>query len=154
MFVYIPRATAELVQLSPIGEDDQSNLSIAKNREFICFFQQPIPSLSKGDLPIDLVLYSLQLNPTPSHSLFNKPLSKFLFFSQLTPILICIFYIYTHTHIHAGIDTLPICIYSLRYILLHKGSPCDVLFLFLIFSTWKLIRQVVRGMIRWRKGVW
>ena len=64
----IPWTTAKLVQLSSIGEDDESNLCITKNGKLIGFLQKSIPSLCKCYLPVDLVLNSLQLNPTSPHN--------------------------------------------------------------------------------------
>lgn len=71
----VPRATAELIELSPVGENDESNLSITKNRELICFFQKPISSLCKGYLSVDFVLNSLQFNPTSPHLSLSLSLS-------------------------------------------------------------------------------
>lgn len=65
----IPRATAEFIELSSIGEDDESNFSITENRKLISFLQKPIPSFCKSHLPVDLVLYSLKLNSSSTHLL-------------------------------------------------------------------------------------
>lgn len=76
LVVLIPRATAKLVQLSSIGEDNEGNLSITKNRKLISFLQKPIPSLCKSHLPVDLVLYSLKLYSPSPHFLSPLSLSK------------------------------------------------------------------------------
>lgn len=81
-FGWIPWTTAKLVQLSSIGEDDKSNLGIAKNGKLIGFLQKSVPSLCKSHLPVDLVLDPLQLYPPSSH------FSLFLSFSVTKQILI------------------------------------------------------------------
>lgn len=67
--VLLPRATAELVEFSSIGEDDESNLGVAEHRKFVRLLEKAISSLSEGHLPVDLVLNPLQLNPTSPHFL-------------------------------------------------------------------------------------
>ena len=64
------RGAAELIELATVGEDDESNLSITKNRQFISFLQQTVPTFCKRYLSVDLVLYPLQLYSSPSHFIF------------------------------------------------------------------------------------
>lgn len=47
---YVPGA-CEIVELAGAGEDDDSDLSIAQDREFLGFLQQSIPPLRKRNLP-------------------------------------------------------------------------------------------------------
>lgn len=84
--MYIPGATTELIELATIGEDDESNLSITEDRELISLLEKAIPSLSECDLPIDFVLYSLQLYPPSSHLSFL--LKKIYELSSLFPVLV------------------------------------------------------------------
>jgi len=63
----VPRATAELIELATVGEDNESNLSITEDREFISLLEQPIPPLCKCHLTVYLVLNPLQLNLSPTH---------------------------------------------------------------------------------------
>ena len=67
LFWWIPWSAAKLVQLSPIGEDDESNLGIAKDGKLVGFLQKTISSLCKGHLPVDLVFNPLQLHSSSSH---------------------------------------------------------------------------------------
>ena len=67
MMMMIPWTAAKLVQFSSIGEDDESNLGIAKHGELISFLQQTISSFREGHLPVDLVLYPLQFYSSSSH---------------------------------------------------------------------------------------
>lgn len=59
----------ELVELAAAGEDDGGDLGIAKHGELEGLLQQTVLPLRKGDLPIYLVLYSLQLYLPPAHLL-------------------------------------------------------------------------------------
>ena len=68
MLLYVPGRTAELVELSPIGEDDESDLSVAENGEFVGLLEKTVSPLGEGHLPVDFVLYPLQLNPTSPHT--------------------------------------------------------------------------------------
>lgn len=62
--------TAKLVELAAAGEDDESDLGIAKNRELVGLFEEAISALGECDLAVDFVLYSLQFNSSSSHSSF------------------------------------------------------------------------------------
>jgi hypothetical protein len=55
-------------------KDDKSNLSIAKKREFISFFEQTISSLGESYMTTDLVLYPLQNHLSSPH--FFGPLEE------------------------------------------------------------------------------
>nr|BAF01731.1 hypothetical protein [Arabidopsis thaliana] len=50
-----------------MGEDNKGNLGITKNRDLLSFLQKTSSSFRECHLSIDLVLYPLQFNPTPSH---------------------------------------------------------------------------------------
>ena len=63
----LPRAAAKFVELATVRENEKSNLSITKHRKLISLFKQTVPSLCKSNLPVDLVLYPLQLNFPSSH---------------------------------------------------------------------------------------
>lgn len=63
----LPGGATELVELPPVGEDDQRDLSIAENRQLIGFLQQPISAFGECHLPVNLVLDPLQLHPSPTH---------------------------------------------------------------------------------------
>ena len=65
----IPRAAAELIEFATARENDESNLSVTENRELISFLEKTIPSLSKCHLPVNFVLYPLQLHSSSPHSL-------------------------------------------------------------------------------------
>lgn len=65
--VYKPGGAAEFIEFATTGEDNKSNFSITQNRELVCLFEESIPSLGKGHLPIYLVFNSLQLHPPSSH---------------------------------------------------------------------------------------
>ena len=68
--VFIETATA--------GEDNESNFSITKNREFISFFQKSISSLTECNLSICCVLYSLYLYLSSPHYLYDLPIKILL----------------------------------------------------------------------------
>lgn len=89
----IPWTTAKLVELSSIGEDDESNFGIAQNGELISFLQNPISPFSEGDLPIDLVFYSLQLYSPSSHLCFSSP--SFLFTCLTYPMCLSIYILHS-----------------------------------------------------------
>lgn len=57
----------ELIKLATGRENDESNFSFTKDREFICFLEKSISPLSKSDLPINLVFYLLQFHSSPTH---------------------------------------------------------------------------------------
>lgn len=63
-------ATAELIELATVGEDNEGNLSITEDREFISLLEQTIPPLCKCHLTVYLVLNPLQLHLSPTH-VFN-----------------------------------------------------------------------------------
>lgn len=67
LFCFIPSSAAELVELPSSGEDDESDLRIAENRELVSFLQEAVPTLGEGHLPVDLVLDPLQLYPSSPH---------------------------------------------------------------------------------------
>lgn len=64
-------ATAELIELATVGEDNEGNLSITEDREFISLFEQTIPPLCKCHLTVYLVLNPLQLHLSPTHVFIN-----------------------------------------------------------------------------------
>lgn len=64
----VPGISGVFEEFSLGGEDDQRDFSIAKHGDLMSLLQQPRPPLRKRDLSIDLVLYSLELNPTPPHN--------------------------------------------------------------------------------------
>lgn len=68
-----PGFSGVLKELSLGGEDDQSNISIAKDRDLMGLFEQTSSALREGDLAADFVLYSLELNSPSSH---GGPLRK------------------------------------------------------------------------------
>lgn len=65
-YEYVPRAT-KFIELAPTREDNKSNFSIAKDRKFVSFLEQTIPSFREGDLPVNFILYPLKLNSSSSH---------------------------------------------------------------------------------------
>jgi len=67
-----PRGGAEFIEFATVREDDKGNFSITEDREFISFLKETISSLSKCDLPVDFVLYPLQLHSSSPH--FNRSL--------------------------------------------------------------------------------
>lgn len=70
----VPGIGGVLEELSSSGEDDQSDLSVAENRDLMSFLQQSRPPLRERHLAVDLVLDPLQLNPTSPH-FFSHSLS-------------------------------------------------------------------------------
>ena len=72
---WLPRISGVLKEFAFVGEDNNSNFSITQDRDLVGFLQQSISPFGKCHLPVDLVLYPLQLNPTPSHDFL------FFFFS-------------------------------------------------------------------------
>ena len=67
----VPVATTELVELAATGEDEESNLDIAENRELSSLLHQPAPPLRESHLTTTLVLDSLQHHLPPPH--FSSP---------------------------------------------------------------------------------
>lgn len=63
---YVPGA-CEIVKLAGAGEDDDSDLSIAQDREFLGFLQQSIPPLRKRNLPARWIVDPSYHNLSPSH---------------------------------------------------------------------------------------
>lgn len=99
---YLPRA-AELVELATGGENDESDLSITKNRKFISFLEQTISSLWESHLTVDLVFYPLQLHSTSSHFFFLANFLKLLwYFCQVCGVCatVSLLYIYTGKNIY------------------------------------------------------
>jgi hypothetical protein len=68
----IPGA-AELVELAAAGEDDERDLGVAEHGELVGLLEEAVAALGEGDLPVDLVLDALQLNPSPPHDLLLLP---------------------------------------------------------------------------------
>lgn len=68
----LPRICGVLKELALVGEDNNSNLSITQNRDLMGFLQKPTSPFGKRNLAVDLILYPLQLNPTPPHLSFSK----------------------------------------------------------------------------------
>lgn len=119
------------------------------------FFSSPFLRLAKVTCLLILfsILFSSTLplpilsSTTEAHK-STKPLSIFL--SALSSHLFLstnpyIYPLHTHTHTHAGTDTLPICIYSPRYILLHKGLPVLFSFFFFFFVDFILHENSTSG---------
>lgn len=64
---FLPIAAAELIEFSSIGEDDESDLGIAENGKLVGFLEKSVSPFGKCHLPVDLVLYPLQLYSSPPH---------------------------------------------------------------------------------------
>jgi hypothetical protein len=60
-------AATKLKKLATAREDDKSNLSITKKREFISFFEQTISSFGESYLTTDLVFNPLQDHLSSPH---------------------------------------------------------------------------------------
>lgn len=70
---YVPGISSILKDLAFSGEDDESNLSLTKHRDLMSFLEQPRSPLWESHLPVDLVLYSLQLHPSSPHIYILPP---------------------------------------------------------------------------------
>ena len=55
------------MKFSSAGEHDNGDFSIAENRQFVGFFEQPVASLGVSHLPVCRVFYSLDLDLPTSH---------------------------------------------------------------------------------------
>lgn len=65
--IILPWISGILKELSFVGEDNQSDLSITEHRDLVGFLQQPTSPFWECYLPVDLVLDPLHLYLTPSH---------------------------------------------------------------------------------------
>ena len=72
----LPGIRGVFKELPFVREDNQSDLSIAQDRDLMSFLQQPTSPFGEGNLPVDLVLYPLHLNPTSPHLSFLFLTSK------------------------------------------------------------------------------
>lgn len=63
----LPGIGGVLEELALGGEDDEGDLGVAEDRDLVGLLEQARPPLGEGDLPVDLVLYPLQLKPAPPH---------------------------------------------------------------------------------------
>lgn len=138
MYMCIPWTTAKLVQLSSIGENDESNLSITKNGKLISFLQKAISSLCKGHLPVDLVLYPLQLNPTSSHFLL---LSFFFYlyihisiYNQSPPVLFYIAFAIASSISFLSLCFLPYLHYYYSFIIIYYECLYDFILTLIIIK--------------------
>lgn len=64
---YVPGGARELKKLAAVGEDDESDLSVAEHGELVSLLEEAIPPLGERHLPVDLVLDPLQLQPSSLH---------------------------------------------------------------------------------------
>lgn len=77
----------ELIKFSGGRENDNGDLGVAENGQFLGFFEEAIASLGEGDLPAIQILYLLHLYFPSSHLLLSFSVSPthirflFLFFS-------------------------------------------------------------------------
>ena len=74
----LPRISGVLKEFPLMGEDNKGNFSITENRDLMSFLEKTSSSFGECHLSIDLVLYPLQLNPTPPH--FDPFLRNYYFF--------------------------------------------------------------------------
>lgn len=65
-FKHIPR-TRKLKKLAGVGEDNNSNLGIAENGQFLSLLEQPSASFRECDLPAVCIFNPLDLNLPPTH---------------------------------------------------------------------------------------
>lgn len=63
----VPGVSGVLVELALGGEDDGGDLGVAEDGDLVRLLQQSIPPLGERHLPVDLVLYPLQLHLPPPH---------------------------------------------------------------------------------------
>ncbi|PON54967.1 hypothetical protein TorRG33x02_300860, partial [Trema orientale] len=61
-------SVGELVEAAAAGEDDESDIDVAENRELASLFDESIAAFGEGHLATALVLDSLQLHLLPPHS--------------------------------------------------------------------------------------
>lgn len=57
----------EIVEPAGAGEDDDTDLRIAKNRKLLCFLQQSVASLRESHLTARRVIDPLDRDLSPSH---------------------------------------------------------------------------------------
>ena len=56
-----------LVEAATTGEDDERDLGVAEDGQFIGFLEQPVPALAEGDLAARVVLDPLDLDLSSPH---------------------------------------------------------------------------------------
>ena len=70
----------EIVELAGAGEDHDSNLRVAQDRQLLCLLEQPVPPLREGHLPARRIVDPPYHNLPPPHQLLNPSLFFFFFF--------------------------------------------------------------------------